>query len=474
MTPNDDQSWRSLFQGAWISDWLPLLLAAVGLGALYMFSARPVDLIVDGERQQVRTHARTIAQALEQAGIGIGQADRVTPAFDSDLDWTAAGVVSIVVDHARPVTLTMGGDRHVIQSPQLAASNLLSAAGWMVYPGDRLTVDGLPAPDGPFSEVRAAVQLKRAVPITLVEGSVGQVVYSAASTVGEALVEAGLELHQSDRLTPAAATQLRGPLTVRLQPSRSITIHAGQLVIHGRSAASTIAEALEGAGVQLVGLDYAVPAADGPIPADGNIRVVRVRETVTFEQQPLPFETRYQPLETLEIDQQRLVEAGSYGVRTNRVRVRFEDGQEVERAIEGDWIAQEASDQVIGYGTQIVIRTVSTADGPLEYWRAVEMYATSYSPSRAGVSPSSPSFGITASGKPLKKGLVAIDRSLIPFGTQMYVPGYGFAEAADTGGGVKGRWIDLGYSDDNWVPWSGYVTVYFLTPVPGSMVYVFP
>jgi 3D (Asp-Asp-Asp) domain-containing protein len=202
--------------------------------------------------------------------------------------------------------------------------------------------------------------------------------------------------------------------------------------------------------------------------------VVRVRETVNFEQQPLPFETLYQPLDTLEIDQQRLVEAGSYGVRTNRVRVRFEDGMEVERAIEGDWIAQEASDQVIGYGTQIVIRSVSTADGPLDYWRAVEMYATSYSPSRAGVSLSSPSFGITASGKPLKKGLVAIDRSLIPFGTQMYVPGYGFAEAADTGGGVKGRWIDLGYSDDDWVPWSGYITVYFLTPVPGSIVYVFP
>jgi 3D (Asp-Asp-Asp) domain-containing protein len=104
------------------------------------------------------------------------------------------------------------------------------------------------------------------------------------------------------------------------------------------------------------------------------------------------------------------------------------------------------------------------------------MYATSYSPSRAGVSPSSPWFGITASGKPLTKGLVAIDRSLIPFGTLMYVPGYGYAEAADTGSGVRGRWIDLGYDDDNYVPWSRYVTVYFLTPIPPpeSIVWIFP
>jgi 3D (Asp-Asp-Asp) domain-containing protein len=104
------------------------------------------------------------------------------------------------------------------------------------------------------------------------------------------------------------------------------------------------------------------------------------------------------------------------------------------------------------------------------------MWATSYSPSRAGVSPDAPNFGITASGQTLRKGLVAIDRSLIAFGTRMYVPGYGFAEAADTGGGVRGRWIDLGYEDDEYIPWASYVTVYFLTPVPpaNNIVWIFP
>jgi 3D (Asp-Asp-Asp) domain-containing protein len=130
----------------------------------------------------------------------------------------------------------------------------------------------------------------------------------------------------------------------------------------------------------------------------------------------------------------------------------------------------------VGYGTNIVIRTVSTDNGTIEYWRAVRMWATSYSASRAGVSPDARNFGITASGKPLTKGLVAIDRRYIPFGTQMYVPGYGYALAADTGSGVKGRWIDLGYDDDNYVSWHQYVTVYFLTPVPpeNSIVWIFP
>ena len=34
--------------------------------------------------------------------------------------------------------------------------------------------------------------------------------------------------------------------------------------------------------------------------------------------------------------------------------------------------------RIIGYGTKIVIRTVDTPNGPVEYWRAYTMYATSY------------------------------------------------------------------------------------------------
>jgi hypothetical protein len=31
---------------------------------------------------------------------------------------------------------------------------------------------------------------------------------------------------------------------------------------------------------------------------------------------------------------------------------------------------------------------------------------------------------------------------------------------------VIGRWIDLGYDEAEFVGWSGYVDVYYLTPVP--------
>jgi hypothetical protein len=63
-------------------------------------------------------------------------------------------------------------------------------------------------------------------------------------------------------------------------------------------------------------------------------------------------------------------------------------------------------------------------------------------------------------GFTLTKRVAAVDTSIIPFYTQMYVPVWGGC-SSDIGGGVFGRMIDLGYSDDNYVPWHRG-TVYFL------------
>ena len=54
--------------------------------------------------------------------------------------------------------------------------------------------------------------------------------------------------------------------------------------------------------------------------------------------------------------------------------------------------------------------------------------------------------GRTASGLPVGNGVVAVDPSVIPLGTRMFVPGYGNAVAADVGSAVKGYVIDL------WMP----------------------
>lgn len=64
------------------------------------------------------------------------------------------------------------------------------------------------------------------------------------------------------------------------------------------------------------------------------------------------------------------------------------------------------------------------------------MVATAYAPG-AGAGK------ITATGRKAGYGVVAVDPSVIPLGTKLYIPGYGYAVAADTGGAIKGYKIDL-------------------------------
>ena len=71
---------------------------------------------------------------------------------------------------------------------------------------------------------------------------------------------------------------------------------------------------------------------------------------------------------------------------------------------------------------------------------AFEMLATAYTPNCIGCS------GITAIGLPAGHGIVAVDPSVIPLGSKLYVKGYGLALAGDTGGAIRGDRIDLGFN----------------------------
>jgi len=54
--------------------------------------------------------------------------------------------------------------------------------------------------------------------------------------------------------------------------------------------------------------------------------------------------------------------------------------------------------------------------------------------------------GRTASGLPVGVGVIAVDPTVIPLGTRLFVPGYGPGVAADVGAAIKGNIIDL------WMP----------------------
>jgi 3D (Asp-Asp-Asp) domain-containing protein len=293
-------------------------------------------------------------------------------------------------------------------------------------------------------------------------------------TVGDVLAEAGIILGENDSVMPGPETPLADEMLLQISRAIPLSIHVDGQTYAIFSSAQTTAEVLANAGIILGELDMVTPGLDSPPNAGDTIHVVRVREESIVFDQEVPYQTIYQPSDELDLDTKSVLSSGLPGIKRQSTRIRYEDGVEVSRISEGEWMEQEPVNEVIGYGTRIITNVIDTPEGPREYWRVVRMRVTAYTAASSGKPPDHPAYGITASGRPAGTGIVAVDPNVIPFRSEVFVPGYGVGFAGDTGGGVKGRWIDLGYDEDELQTWNGYTDVYYLTPIPAEINYLLP
>ncbi len=371
------------------------------------------------------------------------------------------------------VRILDGDHTYTIDSAAPSAAGILKEAGITLGPADRLLLNGYVVPlDSPLPPAKSYVlQVRRAVTVTVN----GQTIQTAAFTIGEALSEAGIQLYAADRLDPPADTRISGAMQVNYLPSKELTVAVDGRQIRIRSAAGTVGGALAGAGIPLLGLDLSQPSEKEAPPADGQIRIVRVSESVLLAQKSIPFKSDFQTSADVELDHQQILQPGQPGLAVSRTRIRYEDGKEVTRQTESETIVRPPKDRIVGYGTKVVVHTAVVDGVQIQYWRAVQMFATAYSPCNSAGDRCYPG---TSSGKPVQQGVVAVRYSwyLGMQGQALFIPGYGRATIEDVCGGCVGKpWVDLGYTDAQFVTsgdqWGKWVTVYFLTPVPTNIFY---
>ncbi len=449
---------------------LVALLALTGLAFGYQATLTPVTLVLDGEARVVHTHQATVGMLLADLGLTLRAEDWLTPALETPLE----PGITVQIERARPVILVVDGRERIRYLHDENPADILAAEGIELASHDTLQVRSPLPSDPPLTRFRVVVT--RAVPVVLEEGSVRISFYTDARTVGEALLQAGISFYRADRIYPDLATPVQSGMHIRLERSLPVEVTVDGHTIRTRTHRNRVGEVLADLGVTLNGLDYAVPSLASPLGEGGRINVIRVTESVLVEQSPIPYETVWQADSNMEIDTQGLLQEGAPGVLERRIRLRYENNEVVERRVEGETVVLAPSNRVMGYGTNIIVRQMETESGTIEYWRTMNMLATSYSASTAGTPDTSPYYGITATGMVMRHGIVAVDPRVIPLRTQVYVPGYGIGYAGDTGGAIKGRRIDLGYDDDNLRLWYSWVTVYLLTPVPPTsrIPYVLP
>ena len=453
---------------------LGTIMILCGIGLLYVSAEKTVQVVINGEIRTVNTHASRVAEILRGADISYRSADQIRPGLNEQVK----SGQRISLTRAAKIHLDPGNGMDPLDftSHQRYGGNILLDAGLRLYPGDRLFWKGTElSPDfnlGGTAEID--MRLQRADVFTLITENFpkGKTAHGSGQTVFDALLSAGVSVSKSMLVIPDGETEFVPGMTVEVLPLHDLTVSVNGKLISTVSAGVNTGEALAHAGLPLSDSDVSIPSAEEPLPADGRILIVPVSDSFSMKAETIRRDTEWSAASDLDLDDTRMIKEGSDGLRGTFSRIRRENGEIVLEETSPETVLVQAVSDKREYGTKISIRTLDTPDGQIEYYRAVKVYATSYSPCRSGTTSCITG---TASGMKVQKGVAAVTSNWYnQFGGQsVYVPDYGKAVIADVGGGIPGRyWIDLAYEDDNFEGWSRETMLYFLTPVPADMVWV--
>ncbi|WP_459802662.1 resuscitation-promoting factor [Herbidospora sp. RD11066] len=198
---------------AFVGPWLAVLCAAalgVSVGVVTGLGlARGITLDVDGKLTTHRSFATDVRGALESAGVPYDGRDMVSPPPPTDID----DGMTIVVRHARPLTLNLDGTE---STHMTVALNVQDALEELKMNPSKLQLSTNRLKQIPVEGFELSVRTQRNV--TIVAGSMRIATTTVGRTVAEVLEEANIELGEGDRVSPGLSTFPPEDTVIRVKP----------------------------------------------------------------------------------------------------------------------------------------------------------------------------------------------------------------------------------------------------------------
>jgi resuscitation-promoting factor RpfB len=218
-----------------------------------------------------------------------------------------------------------------------------------------------------------------------------------------------------------------------------ILVDGGAIVVP--EAGKSVRDALSAAHVTLGPDDEVSPALDAAVPNDGAIRVRRITYREGTVDTKIPYRTVIRPATRGNRPTHPTVtREGRSGIKRLTYRAKIMDGSEMERKTVGEAVVREPVHQIVTSRKPIQLGSRGAYAGR----KTLLVEATAYDPGPGSCGKWAD--GKTCNGKRAGYGIIAVDPTVIPLGTKLFVPGYGYGIAADVGSAIKGNRIDLGYN----------------------------
>ncbi len=360
---------------------LLVFLAAVTF-VLYEGTKKTVSLTVNGKQQEITTHAHTVKELLEDQEIIVSDHDYLYPSVNTSI----SNNLEVEWEQARKIQVTVDGK---VQS-----------------------------------------------------------VHTTDDLVSEILAKANVQLAEHDVVTPAMEAVVGPANEISIEKAYQVTLLDGKEKKQLWSTSTTVADFLKKHGIQLSELDRLKQSLDDQVKPDSVIKIVRVEKVTDVVEEETNFAVETKKDNSLLKGKKKVVQAGQKGAVSRKYEVIKENGVEVSRKIVDEKVTKEAKKKVVAVGTKVVTANVSrgttkVASAAKDSSDGKEFYvtATAYTAHCNGCT------GITSTGINLKSNpdvkVIAVDPSVIPLGSKVWVEGYGYAVAGDTGGAIKGNKIDL-------------------------------
>lgn len=286
--------------------------------------------------------------------------------------------------------------------------------------------------------------------VTVVVDGDTRVLHTQVSDVSSLIEEAGIEVSDADLVSPAPSAELRDGDAVVVRHAVPVSLILGDETISLSVLGKTVADALVVAGLDPTSGMHTDPAMDEPLTDGMTIRVTDVFVRIQQAEEDLPFDVVLSGDPKLPHGTRKVARKGVAGRSLRVYEVLMVGGEPGRRTLSAQKTLSAPVDEIVYIGTKEPLHQIvraalrHSAPTPPKVGKAFYVTSTAYTPWDAGCG----GIGEIQYRKrrydiPDGWGIIAVDPKVIPMGSRVYVAGYGYAVACDTGGAINGKKIDV-------------------------------